>query len=122
MTAVEAVQNYKSLIQVEQAFRNLKTVQLEIHPVYHKKDERIKCHVFICMLAYYIMWHMNKKLQPLFDYDGIGANRKYTFDYVIETLKGIRKETIKVCGATSSMITTPTDEQLKILNLMEINL
>ena len=53
MTAYEVVKNYKSLIKVEQAFRNMKMVHLEIRPIFHKTDERIKCHVFICMLAYY---------------------------------------------------------------------
>ena len=51
MTAAETVENYKRLMQVEQAFRNMKTVRLEIRPIYHKTDDRIKCHVFICMLA-----------------------------------------------------------------------
>ena len=54
MSATQAVENYKSLMKVEQAFRNMKTVGLEIRPIYHKTDERIKCHVFICMLAYYL--------------------------------------------------------------------
>jgi transposase len=51
LTAVETVTNYKNLMKVEQAFRNMKTVRLEIRPVYHKTDVRIKCHVFICMLV-----------------------------------------------------------------------
>jgi transposase len=122
MTAVEAVSNYKSLIQVEQAFRNMKTVRLEIRPVYHKTDDRIRCHVFICMLAYYVMWHMNQRLKPLFEADGVGKGRKYTFDYVIEVLKSIRKETVEICGASSTVITTPTDEQARILQLLEITL
>ena len=73
----------------------MKTVRLEIHPVYHKTDDRIKCHVFICMLAYYVMWHMKQLLQPLFEIDGKGAGRKYTFDYIMETLKCIRKNTVE---------------------------
>ncbi len=51
------VHAYKQLTQVERAFRNLKTVQLEIRPVYHKTDERIRAQVFLCMLAYYLQWH-----------------------------------------------------------------
>jgi hypothetical protein len=62
LTAVETVQSYKSLMKVEQAFSNLKTVRLEIRPVFHKTDERIKSHVFICMLSYYVMWHMKQRL------------------------------------------------------------
>ena len=120
MTAVETVESYKSLMQVEQAFRNMKTVQLEIRPVFHKTDDRIRCHVFICMLAYYVMWHIKRLLKPLFEADGEGARRKYTFDYIIETLKSIRKETVEVCGVSSSVITTPTDEQSHILQLLGV--
>ena len=120
MTSAEVVESYKSLMKVEQAFRNLKTVSLEIRPVYHKTDDRIRCHVFICMLAYYVLWHMKQRLQPLFHADGAGANRKYTFNYVIETLKGIRKETVDVCGVESSVITTPVDEQKRILQLLDV--
>ena len=50
---------------MEDAFRNLKTVQLEIRPVYHKTDDRIRAHVFLCVLAYYLQWHMNQRLAPL---------------------------------------------------------
>ena len=121
MTAVQAVENYKSLMHVEQAFRNMKTIQLELRPVFHKTDDRIKCHVFICMLAYYVMWHMKQKLQPLFDADGAGENRKYTFHSVLEIFKSIRKETVEVAGAHSCIITTPTTEQQNILKLLEIS-
>ena len=122
MTAAEAVLNYKKLILVEQAFRNMKQVHLEIRPVYHKTDGRIKCHVFICTLAYYVMWHMSQRLRPLFDADGVGAKRKFTFDYVVESLKSIRKETVEVCGVESSVITTPTDEQARILGLLGVSI
>ena len=122
LTAVEAVESYKSLMQVEQAFRNMKTVELEIRPIYHKTDDRIKCHVFICMLAYYVMWHMKQRLQPLVYSDGAGARRKYSFDYVIENLKSIRKETVEFCKAQSSVITSPTDEQSNILQLLGVKL
>jgi len=122
MTAAEAVVNYKSLMKVEQAFRNMKTVRLEIRPVYHKKDDRIKCHVFICMLAYYVMWHINQRLKTFFDANGVGRKRKYTFDYAIETLKSIRIQDIEVCGAKTKIISTPTIEQTKILDLLDVSL
>ena len=122
MTAAEAVANYKNLMKVEQAFRNMKTVQLEIRPVHHKTDIRIKCHVFICMLAYYLMWHMNKMLSPFFETDGIGRKRKLTFDYVIEILKSIRIQDVEVCGTKSKIITTPTDEQDQILKLLNVSI
>jgi transposase len=122
MTAVETVENYKRLIQVEQAFRSMKTVHLEIRPVYHKTDARIRCHVFICMLAYYVMWHMKRQLAPLFAEDGAGTGRMYTFDYVVETLKSIRKKTVEVSGIKSFIITTPTEEQDRILQLLGVTM
>ena len=120
MNAVEVVENYKNLMKVEQAFRNLKTAQLVVRPVNHKKDYRIKAHVFICMLAYYVMWHMNQRLKPLFESDGVSEDRKYTFDYVIEILKSIRKETVEVCSHRSSIVTTPNEEQKRILQLLKV--
>jgi transposase len=121
MTAVEIVESYKGLMHVEQAFRSMKTVRLEIRPLFHKTDNRIKCHVFICMLAYYVMWHMKQRLQPLFDADGVGRARKYTFDSVIEILKAIRKNSVDFCKAQTDVVTEPTEEQSHILKLLHVN-
>jgi len=122
ISAAEAVKSYKSLMQVEQAFRNLKTAQLEIRPVYHKTDDRIKCHVFICMLAYYVMWHMRQRLNPLAEIDGTGKNRKYSFDYVLESLKSIRYEKVAFMNTQTYIVSTPNDEQAHILNLLGVAL
>ena len=122
LSAIEVVENYKGLIKVEQAFRNMKTVQLELRPIFHKTDDRIKCHVFICMLAYYVLWHMKQNLKPLLDTDGVAANRKYTFGYLMENLKSIRKETVEVCNLKSFITTTPTDEQQYIFQLLDLSL
>ncbi|MCP6762339.1 MAG: IS1634 family transposase [Fischerella sp. CENA71] len=66
----QTVKAYKSLSQVEQAFRSFKTVDLKIRPIYHHTSERVKAHVFLCMLAYYVEWHMRSVLAPiLFDED-----------------------------------------------------
>ena len=68
MPAVRVVETYKSLSRVERAFRCLKTVDLQLRPIYHHKDERIRAHVFLCMLAYYVEWHMRERLREvLFD-------------------------------------------------------
>ena len=68
MPAVRVVETYKSLSRVERAFRCLKTVDLQMRPIYHHKDERIRAHVFLCMLAYYVEWHMRERLREvLFD-------------------------------------------------------
>ena len=122
MTIEEAVRHYRSLAQVEQAFRNLKSPQLEIRPIYHKTDDRINCHVFICMLSYYLIWHLKQRLQPLFADDGTGRSRKYTLLSTIERLKSIRKEKINFQGVTTFSITKPDEEQKMILDMLGVSL
>ena len=62
------VRSYKSLSQVERAFRCIKTVDLHVRPIYHWLADRVRAHVFLCMLGYYLEWHMRQKLAPmLFD-------------------------------------------------------
>jgi hypothetical protein len=59
---------YKSLAGVERAFRSMKTVDLELRPVFHWTAPRVRAHVLLCMLAYYLEWHMRRRLAPmLFD-------------------------------------------------------
>ena len=65
LSAERAVAAYKGLSQVEWAFRSLKSVDLKVRPIYHWKDDRIRAHVFLCMLAYYVEWHMRGKLAEL---------------------------------------------------------
>jgi transposase len=67
-TSQEAVKAYKDLSKVERAFRSIKTVDLKVRPIFHWLDDRIRAHVFLCMLAYYVEWHMRRKLATiLFD-------------------------------------------------------
>jgi len=122
MKTAEVVATYKSLTFVEQAFRTLKTVALEIRPVYHKKDDRIRSHVFLCMLAYYVYWHMKQRLEPLFEKDGKGKKRQWTMENVIEHLRGIRKQQVSVGGVRFEQISQPTEQQQEILNLLGIKL
>jgi transposase len=64
----DTVRSYKSLSLVERAFRCIKTVDLHVRPVYHWLADRVRAHVFLCMLAYYLEWHMRQRLAPmLFD-------------------------------------------------------
>jgi hypothetical protein len=59
---------YKQLSTAERAFRSLKTVDLEVRPIYHRRADRVRAHVFLCMPAYYVEWHMRQKLKSvLFD-------------------------------------------------------
>ena len=65
LKAPATVSAYKGLSQVEWAFRSFKSVDLKVRPIYHWKDDRIRAHVFLCMLAYYVEWHMRGLLSPL---------------------------------------------------------
>ena len=70
LTAAEAVRSYKGLSRIERAFRSYKTVDLKVRPVHHRLEGRVRAHVFLCMLAYYVEWHMRQALAPLlFDDD-----------------------------------------------------
>ncbi len=65
MNKHEAVKSYKNLASVERAFRCIKTVDLEVRPIYHRLEDRVKSHIFIYMLAYYVEWHIKKKLESV---------------------------------------------------------
>jgi transposase len=73
-----AVRAYKDLSKVERAFRCMKTIDLRVRPIYHWLDGRIKAHVFLCMLAYYVEWHMRRDLAPILfdDHDRESAQAK----------------------------------------------
>lgn len=70
MTVDDIVERYKDLSAVENAFRSIKTVDLKVRPINHYNPDRVRCHIFLCMLAYYVEWHMRQALKPmLFDED-----------------------------------------------------
>jgi transposase len=74
MSAEEVVRCYKALSVVERAFRSFKTVDLHVRPIYHYLPERVRAHIFLCMLAYYVEWHLRRRLAPLlFDDDDRAA-------------------------------------------------
>ena len=65
MEAADCVRNYKSLANVERAFRSLKTVDLKVRPIHHRLADRVRSHIFLCMLAYYVEWHMRETWREL---------------------------------------------------------
>jgi len=76
LEAEEVVRSYKALTRVEAAFRSLKQVQLNVRPIYHRLPDRVRAHLLICMLAYYVQWHLRQALAPLlFDDEQLSANR-----------------------------------------------
>jgi transposase len=60
MDAADCVRNYKALAQVERAFRSLKTVDLKVRPIHHRLADRVRAHILLCMLAYYVEWHLRE--------------------------------------------------------------
>jgi len=76
LTAADTVRSYKSLAQVEHGFRCLKGLDIRIRPIRHRDDDRVRAHVFLCLLAYYVEWHMREALHGvLFDDEELSANR-----------------------------------------------
>jgi len=65
MTAADTVRHYKALSGVERAFRSLKTIDLHVRPIHHHLADRVRSHIFLCMLAYYVEWHMREAWRPL---------------------------------------------------------
>ena len=65
LDAPSCVRHYKSLSQVERAFRSLKTVDLKVRPIHHRLSDRVRAHIFLCMLAYYVEWHMREAWREL---------------------------------------------------------
>lgn len=65
MDAPSCVRSYKALSNVERAFRSLKTMDLKVRPIHHRLAERVRAHILLCMLAYYVEWHMRQAWAPL---------------------------------------------------------
>jgi transposase len=70
MDAPTCVRTYKSLAQVERAFRSIKTMDLKVRPIHHHLENRVRAHIFLCMLAYYVEWHMRQVWRELMFADG----------------------------------------------------
>jgi Transposase DDE domain len=76
LDASATVSAYKKLANVERAFRSLKSVDLEVRPIHHRRAQRVRAHVLLCMLAYYLEWHMRQALKSILfdDHDKVAAD------------------------------------------------
>jgi transposase len=93
MNGVEVVRAYKSLSDVEQAFRSIKTVDLKVRPIFHRLAHRVTCHVFLCMLSYYVEWHMKRLLAPmLFHEDDPEGERARRSSIVLPAARSAKAE------------------------------
>jgi len=109
LTAAETVAAYKGLSRVERAFRSMKTVDLQVRPIYHHLSERVRAHVFLCMLAYYVEWHMRKALAPiLFQDDDPAAGQAVRGSVVAPAVRSLK--------ARRKAATKRTEEGFPVLN------
>ena len=65
MKTDDLVRSYKLLTQVERAFRSFKNIDLKVRPIRHRRENRVRAHIFLCMLSYYVLWHMMEAWRPL---------------------------------------------------------
>jgi len=65
MDPADCVRNYKALANVERAFRSLKTIDLKVRPIHHRSADRVRAHIFVCLLAYYVEWHLREAWREL---------------------------------------------------------
>jgi len=99
--AEDTVRSYKNLTQVERAFRSLKGIDLLIRPIWHHTEDHVRAHIFICMLAYYVEWHMRKALAPLlFGDEELEGNWKIR-DPVKPAQPSVSAKKKKACRLTS---------------------
>jgi len=149
LAAPEVVRSYKALAQAERAFRTLKGAELELRPINHRLEQRVRAHAFLCMLAYYLEWHLRKAwAELLFDderppvpEDPVAkaerspeAKRKastqrtaagetcHSFRSLIDELALVVRNTNRVRGnaATFETITEANPTQARALHLIEL--
>ncbi len=143
----EAVLTYKRLAKVERAFKTLKSIDLQVRPIYHHLERRVKAHLFLCMLAYYVEFHLRQAWQGLLYHDELGSQRKtpvapvepsvdgkakkatgrskdglplQTFSGLLKSLGALSRSQIRlgVDGPTYSRTAQPTPLQAKALELV----
>jgi hypothetical protein len=77
LTAADGVRSYKRLALVEQAFRCLKGIDLLVRPIHHRRAERVRAHILLCVLAYYVEWHLRRAWEPLlFEDEELAEDRR----------------------------------------------
>lgn len=116
LSAEQAVGGYKSLKEVEKAFKQMKSF-LRIRPVNHRLESRVRSHAFLCMLAYYVQWHMIQALKSLLD-----EEEGHSFESLLAHLGSIQRNTVLVKDQTFEMTTEPDELHRKIFEALGISL
>lgn len=101
LSAQDTVTRYKSLSKVERAFRSMKSIDLKVRPIHHHLEDRVKAHVFICMLAYYVEWHMRKALAPILFDDDHHPEAQALRSSVVEPAKRSKEASVKASRRTT---------------------
>jgi hypothetical protein len=150
LSAPEVVEAYKGLKHAERAFRSLKSVDVELRPVFHRLEARVRAHALVCMLACYLVWHLRRAWAPLTFTDeapptrsdpvaratrSAGARRKaarkrtdedvaiHSFGEIIDILGELPRNVVRVAGAVQAdVLTTPTDVQRRAFELLGLPL
>ena len=117
LSAEQVVAGYKSLRHVERAFRSMKTMQLELRPIYHRLADRVRAHALLCMLAYYVQWHMDKALAPLREEQ---PEVYQSFAHVLRRLAEIQLNTIQMEKAIFDVATECDAEQRLFLDYLKV--
>ena len=130
MDATQTVRAYKNLSKVERAFRSLKSVDLKVRPLHHRRADGVRAHVLLCMLAYYVEWHMRQKLVPLlFDGPDPQAGERtaddlpvHSFRTLLTDLATLTVNTMQVAdtGARFPLQPQPTPVQQRCFQLLGV--
>ena len=149
LDAAQLVHSYKRLAQVERALRTLKSMDMRVRPIHHHLEDRVRAHVFLCMLAYYVRWHLEQAWRPLLFGDEQPPQRQdpvapaqrsqpaldkartqrladgtpvHDFSTLLEELSTLSRETIRMTAAETSFdkLTTPTPLQQRAFSLLGI--
>lgn len=149
LTAGEVVEAYKRLRLVEASFRSLKTVDLELRPIHHRREQRVRAHVLICMLAAYLVWHLRRAWAPLTFTDEHPPDRRdqpvgkaersptarhkastrrtsdgratHSFQSLLDHLSTLTRNDVRIGGqpATIALLATPTTDQRRAFELLD---
>lgn len=102
LSAENAIRGYKRLADVEQAFRSLKGLDLLVRPIYHRADDRVKAHILVCLLAYYVQWHLKQAWAPLLFADEHLAQHRAERDPVASAQPAAAVKTKKATRQTNA--------------------